>query len=108
MDVELNDRISRPRAGIGYIDRDVERARDFCRRVVELQVLKGERGVAEAVAEGVQRRASYVPIARDEVRSIFRSLRAVVAVVERFLARAARPSHREVARRIGIAEQDIG
>src|SRR5262249_12754779 len=73
--------------------------------LVELHVGKFESGIAEAVAERIEWRALFIPIA---LALSFRSLGGVVRVVDGNLPGVAWPSHREFAARNSVAEKKIG
>src|SRR5438270_11651283 len=67
----------------------------------------GERGVAQAITERIERCTQGVPIARGESGSVLRRLRKSVIVVEREFGGIVRPAYRKVSGRIGVAKEDI-
>ncbi len=72
------------------------------RRLIEL-----EAGIAETVAEGIERLACDVPVARREVGAVFGLVGEVVVVVERLLACGVCPADGKFATRVHIAEENV-
>src|SRR4051812_21599687 len=73
MNIELNDCVSSVIACVGYVHRYIKSASHSCLRLAELEIVVGERRIAEAVSEGIKRFARSVPVARGEFGSVFGS-----------------------------------
>src|ERR1039458_2216353 len=105
MNVNLRYLIGSRWAGVLDIGRDFRCLTDSELRLAHVQVRESERGVTEAIAERIQRRALFVPIA---LALTFGALGGVMRIVNWHLARIARPGHREFSSRNGVAEEQIG
>src|SRR5215472_12647571 len=108
VDVELHYRIACFVASVGHIDRHVERRPDLGFRRAQLQIVIGERRVAEPVSERIERRAQNVPVTRGESGSILWSLRECVVVVERQFTRAPGPTYGEMPGWIRVTKENVG
>src|SRR5277367_2236902 len=104
MNVELGDFVGGGGAGVFEVNGDVDGLAGFDFGAAEFQIGEGEFGIAEAVAEGIERSAFFVPVAL----ALIVVLRGVVCVVERDLADVAGPGDGEFAAGDGIAEEKIG
>src|SRR5580658_5355332 len=105
MNVELGDFIGRGHACVFQIDADFDSFAWLDFGAAELEIRKAKCGIAEAVAEGIEGRASFVPIA---LALILRSLRGVVRVIDRQLPGIARPRERKLAAWDGVAKKKTG
>src|SRR5580693_2178812 len=81
VDVKLDHSVASATAGVGDIDRSIDRFSDACGWSY-FQIVDGKRGVTQAVSERIQRCAGKVPVARLEVGRGLRILREVVVVVK--------------------------
>src|SRR6202034_1085298 len=108
MNVELYDLVSSAAAGVGHIHGNIQAGSYFRLCLAQLQIVERKIRVAESVAEGVERSAQDVPVARLEFGSIFRIVSARVVVVERECSGTARPAHGKVSSGIGVAEENVG
>ena len=82
MDVELNDGIAGAAASVCHIGRNLDR-RSHLRRRSHFQIVKSERRITQAEAEGIKRRAPDIPIARLKIGRSLGKLREVMVVVDR-------------------------
>ena len=85
VNIKLNDGVPGFFAGIGHFCRNSDFASNACLRR-DLQMIEGERRITQAVAEGIERCAENVPVARLEIGRGFRTLGEVMVVIERKLS----------------------
>src|SRR6185369_6368036 len=64
-------------------------------------------GVTQPVTEWIERLAGKIPVTRGELGGVIRIMRQVMIVVDRLLTCGLRPTHRQLAARVHIAEEDI-
>ena len=92
MDVELSDRLGGYRACVCDIREHFDPFVRSERVLANADVRAIEFGIAKAIAEGIKRRAGFIPITFG---AVFGVLRGVVRVVDGHLADVARPSKRQ-------------
>ena len=107
MNVLLSYCISRGCPGVRHIDLHLRGLARLDACLAELQVFKLEAGVAEAVAEWIQRLARDIPLTRSESGLVFGLMREIVVVVDRRSASGLGPAYRQFSAGVHIAEQNV-
>ena len=104
VEVELDDLVGFSIGGVGHLDGDGDGPVGGGGRLIDGEVGVLEAAVAQAVPEGEQRRAVFVPVAAPLVLGV---VRPGVRVDHRHLADGSRPGEGELAAGRDIAEEQV-
>src|SRR5712672_1122600 len=104
MHIKLGDFIRCGGPGVFHVEGNVDTLAGLDLRLADLEIGERERGIAQAVAERIERRALLIPIA---LALLFRRLRSVVRVVDGDLPHIARPGDGQLAAGDRVAKEQI-